>query len=144
MKAVVIHASHDLRVETQPAAATPAAQQVRVTVMRGGICGSDLHYCHDGGFGAVRLQEPMTLGHEVSGVVAEVGAGVTGVAVGDKVALSPSMPCGTCAYCAQGQRGMPPLKWFIFSDRIIPFSGGRRDGWQAREARGYRAEAATR
>jgi transposase-like protein len=39
--------------------------------------------------------------------------------------------------------GMPPLKWSTFWDRIIPFSGGRRDGRQAREARGYRAEAAT-
>lgn len=104
MKAVVIHAPRDLRVETQPAAAAPAAQEVRVAIMRGGICGSDLHYFHNGGFGAVRLQEPMTLGHEVSGVVTEVGAGVTGLAVGDKVALNPSMPCGTCAYCALGQR----------------------------------------
>ncbi|MFZ7094442.1 plasmid partitioning protein RepB C-terminal domain-containing protein, partial [Primorskyibacter sp. 2E233] len=40
-----------------------------------------------------------------------------------------------------GDFGVPPLKWSTFWDRIIPFSGGRRDGWQAREARGYRAEA---
>ena len=39
--------------------------------------------------------------------------------------------------------GMPPPKWSTFWDMIIPFSGGLNDGWKAREARGYRAEAAT-
>jgi hypothetical protein len=46
-------------------------------------------------------------------------------------------------YLPKHYPGMPPLKWSTFWDRIIPFSGGRRNGWQAREARGNRAEAAT-
>ncbi|MFD0981928.1 L-idonate 5-dehydrogenase [Tropicimonas aquimaris] len=104
MKAVVIHAPHDLRVEEIAEAAVPAEGEVRVAVARGGICGSDLHYYHDGGFGTVRIQQPMALGHEVSGVVTELGAGVGGLAVGDKVAINPSRPCGTCDYCKRDMR----------------------------------------
>lgn len=101
MKAVVIHAARDLRIEDRPdGIAGPGQVQVRLAA--GGICGSDLHYFNHGGFGAVRLREPMILGHEVSGHVTTLGAGVTGFAVGDLVAVSPSRPCGTCRYCLEG------------------------------------------
>jgi L-idonate 5-dehydrogenase len=102
MKAVVIHAPHDLRIDEIAPAAAPAEGEVRVAVSHGGICGSDLHYYHHGGFGAVRIREPMALGHEVSGIVAAVGAGVTGLAEGDRVAVNPSRPCGVCDYCRRG------------------------------------------
>ncbi|WP_353476076.1 L-idonate 5-dehydrogenase (plasmid) [Salipiger sp. H15] len=102
MRAVVIHGPKDLRVEEIAAAPAPAAGEVRVAISHGGICGSDLHYYHHGGFGTVRLREPMALGHEVSGIVTEVGAGVTGLAEGDRVAVNPSRPCGACEYCQQG------------------------------------------
>ncbi|MEP3330855.1 L-idonate 5-dehydrogenase [Sedimentitalea sp.] len=98
MKAVVIHAAKDLRVETS-ACESVSAGQVKVKIEAGGICGSDLHYFHDGGFGTVRLREPMTLGHEVSGTIAEVGDGVADLAVGDRIAISPSRPCHSCDYC---------------------------------------------
>ncbi|TPE46636.1 L-idonate 5-dehydrogenase [Amaricoccus solimangrovi] len=103
MKAIVIHAPHDLRVDEIAPAAAPAEGEVRVAISHGGICGSDLHYYHHGGFGAVRIREPMALGHEVSGIVAALGAGVTGLAPGDKVAVNPSRPCGVCDYCRRGQ-----------------------------------------
>jgi L-idonate 5-dehydrogenase len=103
MKSVVIHKARDLRVEEyQPSA--PGPGQVSIAIARGGICGSDLHYYHHGGFGIVRLQEPMVLGHEVAGVVAELGPGVSTVAVGDAVAVNPSLPCGHCMYCQKGQQ----------------------------------------
>ncbi|MCL4158895.1 UNVERIFIED_CONTAM: hypothetical protein GTU68_043001 [Idotea baltica] len=70
----------------------------------GGICGSDLHYYNHGGFGPITLKEPMILGHEVSGYVCALGEGVEGLEVGDLVAISPSRPCGSCKYCAQGLR----------------------------------------
>jgi len=101
MRAIVIHAAKDLRIEAAPAEPLGAGQ-VRLRMAVGGICGSDLHYFNHGGFGAVRLREPMILGHEVSGHVAEVGPGVSGLAEGDLVAVSPSRPCGACAYCAEG------------------------------------------
>jgi L-idonate 5-dehydrogenase len=102
MKAIVIHAAHDLRIEDQSDAARPGPGQVRLRLATGGVCGSDLHYYHNGGFGAVRLREPMILGHEVSAFVEALGEGVTGLSPGQLVAVSPSRPCGTCRYCAEG------------------------------------------
>ena len=98
MKAIVVHAAKDLRIEDRPAEA-PGAGQVQVGIEAGGICGSDLHYFHHGGFGAVRLREPMVLGHEVSGRVLEVGGGVHGFSPGELVSVSPSRPCYTCEFC---------------------------------------------
>jgi L-idonate 5-dehydrogenase len=101
MDALVIHSAGDLRVEDIP---TPPvlAQQLRVRVRFGGICGSDLHYFQHGGFGTVRVKEPMVLGHEVAGVIAEIGSEVSGFAPGERIAISPSRPCGLCRFCQQG------------------------------------------
>ena len=101
MRAIVIHEAKDLRVEER-GAGEPGPGEVRVRLAAGGVCGSDLHYYNHGGFGSVRLKEPMILGHEVSGHVAEVGPGVDGLAPGDLVAVSPSRPCGTCRFCVEG------------------------------------------
>ena len=101
MDALVIHAPGDLRVETyETAPLGPGQLQVRVRC--GGICGSDLHYYQHGGFGTIRIQEPMVLGHEVAGVIEAVGADVQGFAAGERVAISPSRPCGLCTFCQQG------------------------------------------
>jgi L-idonate 5-dehydrogenase len=102
MRALVCHAPKDLRLEEQQPEAL-GAQQLRIRVAFGGICGSDLHYFQHGGFGAVRLKEPMALGHEVSGRIDEIGAGVTGFKLGQRIAISPSRPCGACQYCQKGQ-----------------------------------------
>jgi len=101
MEALVIHAPGDLRVEQVP---TPELEpeQLRVRVRCGGICGSDLHYYRHGGFGTVRIQEPMVLGHEVAGIIEAVGDKVERFKAGDRIAVSPSRPCGLCRYCQQG------------------------------------------
>lgn len=101
MKALVIHAPHDLRLEEREVAPLGPAE-IAVRIGAGGICGSDLHYFHNGGFGAVRLKEPMILGHEIAGTVERVGAEVGSVKPGDRVAVSPSRPCGHCRYCLEG------------------------------------------
>jgi L-idonate 5-dehydrogenase len=101
MDALVIHAANDLRVEDVPTDPLGPAQ-LRVKVRFGGICGSDLHYFNHGGFGTVRVKEPMVLGHEVAGVIEEVGPQVMGFAPGERIAISPSRPCGACTYCQQG------------------------------------------
>ncbi len=101
MKAIVAHAAKDVRIE-ETSDTAPGPGEVRLRLATGGICGSDLHYYNHGGFGAVRLKEPMILGHEVSAVVEELGAGVTGLEVGQLVAVSPSRPCRSCRYCEAG------------------------------------------
>ena len=102
MKALVIHAAGDLRIEDHPTA-DPGPGEVRVRLATGGICGSDLHYYNHGGFGTVRLREPMILGHEVAGHVEALGEGVTTFTKGQLVAVSPSRPCGACRYCLEGK-----------------------------------------
>ena len=100
-QAIVIHGPKDVRLELQDAP-DPGPGEVRVHIASGGICGSDLHYYNHGGFGTVRLREPMVLGHEVSGVITALGAGVSDLREGQLVAVSPSRPCGTCAFCQSG------------------------------------------
>lgn len=101
-EACVLHAARDLRIEAVPLS-EPGPGEVLLDIGAGGICGSDLHYFLDGGFGTVRLREPMILGHEVAGTVAALGSGVTGLAPGARVAVNPSNPCGACEYCARGE-----------------------------------------
>lgn len=103
MRAVVVHAAKDLRIG-EVATGAPGPGEVSVRVEAGGICGSDLHYFHEGRIGTITLKEPMILGHEVAGVIEGVGAGITSLKIGDRVAVSPSRPCGTCRFCREGQQ----------------------------------------
>ena len=101
MRAVVIHSAKDLRIEERdPDVVGPGQVAVRIEV--GGICGSDLHYYNHGGFGTVRLREPMVLGHEIAGTITEVAPDVVGLRVGDRVAVNPSRPCRACRFCLDG------------------------------------------
>jgi L-idonate 5-dehydrogenase len=102
MRGIIIHAPRDLRIE-EVAAGPLGPHDVRVRIEAGGICGSDLHYYHHGGFGTVRLQEPMALGHEISGTIDEIGTEVSQVSRGMRVAVNPSQPCGACRYCRAGR-----------------------------------------
>ncbi len=103
MKTITAFGPKDLRLIDQPDP-EPGANQVLVSMESGGICGSDLHYYNHGGFGTVRLKEPMILGHEVAGRIAAMGEDVQGLEIGQLVAVSPSRPCGTCEYCREGAR----------------------------------------
>lgn len=101
MKTLTAHGAKDLRIEDH-AMPEPGAGDVLIRMERGGICGSDLHYYNHGGFGTVRLKEPMILGHEVAGRIEALGAGVEGLETGQLVAVSPSRPCGQCGFCQSG------------------------------------------
>ena len=102
MKSVVIHSAKDLRIENRPAK-TLGAGQVEIRVAAGGICGTDLHYYNRGGFGTVRLKEPMILGHEIAGHITRLGDGVTDLQTGQLVAVSPSRPCHGCTFCREAK-----------------------------------------
>ncbi|WP_404401381.1 L-idonate 5-dehydrogenase [Pelagibacterium halotolerans] len=101
MKAIVIHAQKDLRIEERDVS-EPGRNEVQIALATGGICGSDLHYYNHGGFGTVRLREPMILGHEVAGHITKLGEGVTHLREGQLVAVSPSRPCHNCRFCREG------------------------------------------
>ena len=79
----------------------PEHDQVRVRVHACGICHSDLSIVD----GAFPSPLPVILGHEAAGIVEEIGAGVTGLAPGDHVVLTPVPPCGTCYWCVRGEPG---------------------------------------
>ncbi|MGP6086401.1 L-idonate 5-dehydrogenase [Antarctobacter jejuensis] len=102
MKTIVAHGPLDLRIEDRDMP-TPGPGQALIRIETGGVCGSDLHYYQHGGFGTVRLKEPMILGHEVSGRVEALGPDVTGLTKGSLVAVSPSRPCHACRFCHAGQ-----------------------------------------
>jgi L-idonate 5-dehydrogenase len=102
MRAIVLHKPMDLRVEERRVS-SPGAGEVLVRIERGGICGSDLHYFRHGGFGSVRMKEPMILGHEIAGRIEQFGPGVEGPAVGTLVAVNPASPCGACSFCRAGR-----------------------------------------
>lgn len=102
MKTIVAHGAHDLRIEEREMP-SPGPGQVLIRLETGGICGSDLHYYHHGGFGSVRLKEPMILGHEVAGIVESLGPEAQALHRGQRVAVSPSRPCRACRFCHAGQ-----------------------------------------
>ncbi len=123
MKAIVIHEAKDLRIEDRIVEA-PGEGELQIQISTGGVCGSDLHYYNHGGFGPVRLKEPMILGHEVSGHVSAIGKGVTGYSEGDLVAVSPSRPCGNCRFCQEGRHNQCLQMRFYGSAMPMPHIQG--------------------
>lgn len=100
MKSAVFYGKHDLRVE-ESAMPQVGAEDVLIKVKACGICGTDVHI-YEGDKGAAEVTPPTILGHEFSGVVAEVGANVSNVKVGDRVCIDPNCYCGKCDFCRNG------------------------------------------
>lgn len=100
MKSAVFYGKHDMRVEDS-AMPKVGAEDVLIKVKACGICGTDVHI-YEGDKGAAEVTPPTILGHEFSGVVAEVGANVTGVKAGDRVCIDPNCYCGKCDFCRNG------------------------------------------
>ena len=115
MKAAVLHAPADLRVEDVPVPHGPGPDEVIVKVAAAGICGSDIGRVMVTG----TYRFPTIPGHEFSGSVEEVGAEVRDLAPGDRVAVAPLMPCFQCADCASGN-------YSLCAD--YDFLGSRSDG----------------
>lgn len=101
MRAARLHGPRDLRVESVPDL-VPGPGEVVVRVLAVGLCGTD----HSIWTGARPVRYPLVMGHEFIGRVAAVGDGVTGLAVGAKVAVEPNYSCGQCALCREGNRNL--------------------------------------
>ncbi len=135
MLAARLYAPHDLRVEDCDPVGLPGPGEVLVRMGAGGICGSDLHYYLHGGFGAVRLKQPMILGHEIAGVVTAVGEGVDDLPTGTVVAVNPSRPCGVCEMCRAGLANHCPEMRFLGSAMRDPHvEGGFREAMRVPRA----------
>lgn len=123
MRACVVHGAGDLRVE-DVAPAEPGPGQVAVDVAFGGICGSDLHYYHDGRVGDFLVSEPMVLGHEVAGRVALAGEGAEAPPPGTPVAIHPATPCDGCRECREGHRNVCAGTRYLGSAARVPHVQG--------------------
>jgi L-iditol 2-dehydrogenase len=102
MKAAVFHGPGDLRVG-DVARPSIAHAELLVQVAACAVCGSDVRTFRHG---ARNISKPIVLGHEVSGTVVEVGRGVSGYRVGQRVAVAPAIPCGECRYCRRNAETM--------------------------------------
>ncbi|WP_018155163.1 zinc-dependent alcohol dehydrogenase family protein [Demetria terragena] len=101
MKAAVVTTPGNISIESIPDP-TPGSGEVVVEVAACGVCGTDLHI-FDGEF-APRF--PIVPGHEFAGVVVALGADVSFITEGDRVAVDPSLPCHACRYCRQGRSNL--------------------------------------
>lgn len=108
MKAIVKYAAEpghmEIRDVPEP---SPAPGQIKIEVRAAGVCGSDLHI-HDSDI-AIPVRPPVTVGHEFSGVIAELGEGVTGFKVGERVVSETAFSfCGVCENCREGWYNLCP------------------------------------
>ncbi len=91
----------------------PTKNQVMVKLEYVGICGSDVHYFHDGRCGDFVVNGEFVLGHECAGTIIDVGDKVKTLEVGDKVALEPGITCGQCEFCKSGKYNLCPDVEFL-------------------------------
>lgn len=101
MKSAVFYGRHDLRVE-QSSTPVPGPKEVLIQVKECGICGTDIHI-YEGDKGAAEVNPPTILGHEFSGVIADMGCEVKKFHVGDRVCIDPNCYCGACDPCRNGE-----------------------------------------
>jgi L-iditol 2-dehydrogenase len=99
MKVARLHGVGDIRISTEPDP-VPTADESLVRIRAVGLCGSDLHWFGQGGIGDAVIADPLVLGHELAGVVEG------GPLDGQRVAVDPSISCGTCPQCWEGNRNL--------------------------------------
>ncbi|PKS05486.1 hypothetical protein jhhlp_008864 [Lomentospora prolificans] len=123
VRASVLYGAKDLRIDSRPLP-PPESEEVQVAVQSTGICGSDLHYYTHFRNGDILVHEPLTLGHESTGIVLVVGSGVTNLSVGDAVALEVGQPCESCSHCSEGRYNICRDMRFRSSAKSFPHAQG--------------------
>ena len=102
MKTAILYKPLDLRVKDVNIPKIDS-HKVLVKMKRVGICGSDIHYYLEGSVSSFIIKEPLILGHECAGEIAEVGSNVKNLKVGQRVVIEPGFTCGKCEYCRNGR-----------------------------------------
>lgn len=95
MKAIRLHHINDLRLD-DVSMPVPQEHEILLRTASVGVCGSDVHYFHEGGTGSVQITQPLILGHEFSARIAD------GPQQGQLVAVDPAVTCGMCEFCKEG------------------------------------------
>jgi len=103
MKQVVLTGIRKMEMTEIPAPLIVHPSEVKLRMSSIGVCGSDIHYYAEGKIGTQIVQYPFPVGHECSGIIEEIGSGVTNVKVGDLVVVDPSIHCGHCDQCVAGR-----------------------------------------
>lgn len=103
MKAMMLTGIREMEMLEVPDPVIVNDKDVKIRMKTLGVCGSDIHYYISGKIGSQVVQYPFTVGHEGSGIVEEVGKGVSLVKVGDRIAIEPAMPCWECDQCKEGR-----------------------------------------
>lgn len=112
MRASVMTGPGSLVIEERPVP-VPGPNQVLIEVAAVGVCGSDVHYYRHGRIGDFIVNDPMILGHELSGRITAVGEGVDDSRVGQRVAVEPQHPCRRCKQCKAGRYNLcPEMKFY--------------------------------
>ncbi len=112
MRAVVLETVNKITIRDIDLPDKPGPRDVRIKPLRVGICGSDVHYYLHGKIGSFIVNEPMVLGHEMSGVVAEVGSEVKSLKKGDRVCAEPGIPDLNSAEYRKGMYNLDPAVRF--------------------------------
>jgi L-iditol 2-dehydrogenase len=117
MRAAVLRGPGDVVLEDRPVpSAGPGEVVVRIRSV--GVCGSDTHYYDHGRIGSFVVEAPLVLGHEAAGEVADVGPGVSDVAVGQRVSVEPGVPDMSCRQCLAGRYNLCPNMRFFATPPI--------------------------
>lgn len=131
MRSALYTGNSTIVVEERPPV-PPGPGEVQIAVAYTGICGTDLHILHGSMDSRVRI--PQTIGHEMSGHVAAVGADIAGLAVGAPVTVMPLRWCGSCPACQAGHHhichrltfigidsaGAMQQRWTVPADVVVP------------------------
>ncbi|KAI0405884.1 GroES-like protein [Xylaria palmicola] len=124
----VLNKPHDVAFAERAVPELKDEHDVLVAVNYTGICGSDVHYWQHGAIGHYVVRDPMVLGHESAATVVRVGAAVTALRAGDRVALEPGYPCRRCPRCLAGRYNLCPDMRFAATP---PYDGTLTGFWAA-------------
>jgi (R,R)-butanediol dehydrogenase/meso-butanediol dehydrogenase/diacetyl reductase len=119
VRALVLHAAGDARIEDRPEPAAPGSGDVTLRVVRAGLCGTDASEYSAGPImtplksrhPATGVEGPVVLGHEFIGIIEAVGSSVDRFALGDRVAAGAGVWCGRCDWCLRGQTNLCASYW---------------------------------